>query len=392
MFRAFIMYLPCFTALAVGFVCTFLRSKYYNRQFIFLCFILSIYFFIDAGYLTVGTNYKTIVTLDPLGIISELCLIPATTIFLFQQLKHRPIKPIAYLSYLPAVVFGTICTTFMFITGRTAIFNLIEHIDATQALPAEYNINAYRYYYISNVITEWATGIELFLGIVTIACMHYIARKNRTADSDSYRRFSGLVKYSVIVMSICIFRVAIGRRFMLEHQGICCAISFVIALCFARFTSFYIMHPLSAESAIPASSDKAEVPEKSKEESEGEKIEKKIPELEIDINLRQRLRHKIEEEKVFLRPDITIEELAEELGTNRTYISMIINKSLSKSFRELINDRRINYAKEFMTANPQSKIEEIAEASGFSSGAQFCRKFKEIEGMTPNAWLRTRNR
>jgi len=99
----------------------------------------------------------------------------------------------------------------------------------------------------------------------------------------------------------------------------------------------------------------------------------------------------MDDEKAYLQPDLTIESVAERLGTNRTYVSMIINKNFGKSFREFVNERRIATAKEYMLANPQSKVEEIAEVSGFAGGSQFCRKFKEMEGVTPNMWLRSHN-
>lgn len=392
------MYLPCFTALAMGFACTFIRAKYYNREFIFLCFICAVYFFVDAGYLTVGTNYKTIVTLDPIGIASELCIIPAVTVYLFQQWQKRPPKPIAFISYLPAVIFGTMSLTFMFVAGRTAIFSLLQHIDINHEYPPDCNINAVRYYYISSVITEWVLSIEMVMGIMFASYMLLKARKNKDLDQTGYTRFSGLVRYSALAITICIGRVAIGRRFMLENQGFCCAVSFVLALSFVIFCRFHIATPDPAAMATLQAREQKKnrkalaEPEKAEDErkeEEEEYVDLVSPEIGINQDLRYRLQDKIEEEKAYLRPGLTIEELAAELGTNRTYISIIINKAFNKSFRELINERRISYAKEFMTANPQSKIEEIAEASGFSSGAQFCRKFKEIEGLTPNSWLRS---
>lgn len=88
----------------------------------------------------------------------------------------------------------------------------------------------------------------------------------------------------------------------------------------------------------------------------------------------------------YLRPGLTIKELADILHTNRTYLSGYINTSLNTTFRDWITRLRIDYAKQRMTNHPEQKIAEIAEASGFMSQSHFMKTFKDKEGCSPAKW------
>lgn len=88
----------------------------------------------------------------------------------------------------------------------------------------------------------------------------------------------------------------------------------------------------------------------------------------------------------YLRPGLTIKELADTLHTNHTYLSGYINTSLNTTFRDWITRLRIDYAKQRMTNHPEQKIAEIAEASGFMSQSHFMKTFKDKEGCSPAKW------
>lgn len=94
----------------------------------------------------------------------------------------------------------------------------------------------------------------------------------------------------------------------------------------------------------------------------------------------------MEEEKAFLQPDISIEKVAAQLGTNRFYISRLVNVEQSMTFRDYINSLRIDYAKEYMKEHPTETQEQVAFACGFSSASYFNRKFKLITGHSPQDW------
>lgn len=91
-------------------------------------------------------------------------------------------------------------------------------------------------------------------------------------------------------------------------------------------------------------------------------------------------------EQGFLNPNLTIEEIARVLDSNRTYVSKLVNVYYGMPFRDYLNSLRMNYAKQLMNDEPDASIEYIAVKSGFQSSTQFIRKFREVEGITPTVW------
>lgn len=112
-----------------------------------------------------------------------------------------------------------------------------------------------------------------------------------------------------------------------------------------------------------------------------------IPEYHSDLS--RRISEWIEG-KGYTRPGITLNDFSSALGTNRTYLSEYINTVFRKSFRDWISDLRIDYAKGFMDSNPQARIQEVSETSGFLSISHFSGTFSEREGCSPSQWRKDR--
>ncbi|MBR4792922.1 MAG: helix-turn-helix transcriptional regulator [Bacteroidaceae bacterium] len=91
----------------------------------------------------------------------------------------------------------------------------------------------------------------------------------------------------------------------------------------------------------------------------------------------------------YLNPALTIEEIARVLNTNRTYVSKLVNLYYGMTFRDYVNKKRLDYAKQLMIDEPDASLEYIAVKSGFQSSTQFIRKFRETESITPTVWKAT---
>lgn len=95
------------------------------------------------------------------------------------------------------------------------------------------------------------------------------------------------------------------------------------------------------------------------------------------------LKRMMEEQQLYLQPDIKINELAQQVGTCRTYLSNYLNQELGVSFSDYINRQRIEYAKALMTQSPDLTLAEVAVASGFASVTSFVRNYKKFVGKAP---------
>lgn len=82
------------------------------------------------------------------------------------------------------------------------------------------------------------------------------------------------------------------------------------------------------------------------------------------------------------RGDITRADVAEFAGVTPSQLSRIILKNSGKSFREMLNDHRLEYALGLLQ-NSSMPIGEIASSSGFSYTSYFIRLFHERYGVSP---------
>lgn len=106
---------------------------------------------------------------------------------------------------------------------------------------------------------------------------------------------------------------------------------------------------------------------------------------EYEEKLKSQLIKQFEISKAHTNPDLRITTISEKLGTNRTYISRLINEEFGMNFNEFVNKYRLIEAKELLCSKNHNIYtnEHIAEMSGFGSAASFSRVFKESEGITP---------
>lgn len=111
--------------------------------------------------------------------------------------------------------------------------------------------------------------------------------------------------------------------------------------------------------------------------------------VNFNADLMQRICQMMEEQKLYLNADMKLQDLADLLGTNRTYIIDCIKTTRGQSFTQLINSYRIEHAKQLLCQQPDKKMSAIATESGFTTETTFFRTFKTITGITPSEW-RTR--
>ena len=106
--------------------------------------------------------------------------------------------------------------------------------------------------------------------------------------------------------------------------------------------------------------------------------------------LMEKIQAQMQGRQLFRSKGLTITELAEAVGSNRTYVSACINQLGNQSFSDFINSWRIRYARLLMEEKPPLPLSEVADKAGFSDRTSFYRSFKKITGMSPSEWLETK--
>ena len=106
-----------------------------------------------------------------------------------------------------------------------------------------------------------------------------------------------------------------------------------------------------------------------------------------DKELIQRIYRLMEEQQLYLNSELKVQDVADALGTNRTYVSNCIKNIRGCSFSQFVNGYRVEYAKQLLRSNAGIKLSEVWACSGFSSESSFFRAFKAVTGTTPKDWI-----
>lgn len=115
-----------------------------------------------------------------------------------------------------------------------------------------------------------------------------------------------------------------------------------------------------------------------------DKEERRDENLNPQEVLMKKLDEYMSESEVYKNPDISREDLALAVGTNRQYLIEAIKEITGKTFNEYVYSYRIKYAYDQIVKNKGRMIADICIDSGFSTRGTFNRVFKEVYGMTPS--------
>ncbi len=95
--------------------------------------------------------------------------------------------------------------------------------------------------------------------------------------------------------------------------------------------------------------------------------------------------------QLYLQHDLTISQLAQAIGTNRTYLSQYFS-SQGLTYNAYINDLRINHFvslyRENVAAQRSFTVYQLAKESGYSSYSTFCGIIKRKTGLSVTAWIK----
>lgn len=102
--------------------------------------------------------------------------------------------------------------------------------------------------------------------------------------------------------------------------------------------------------------------------------------------IEQALRRVLHEDRLFLDPALTIDALAEKVGTSRHHLSQVLNERLGQSYAGCLSALRLEEARRRL-ADPacfRYTVAAIAFDSGFNSLANFNEAFRRRYGTTPS--------
>ncbi len=129
------------------------------------------------------------------------------------------------------------------------------------------------------------------------------------------------------------------------------------------------------------------------EQQQFERYAKTIVESESKAkDEKERLRQFLQDEKPYLIRNLTLQQLSSDLSLPTYRVSELINNELGKNFFTLINELRIEEAKERILSGNYDHLtlSAIGFDSGFNSKSTFQAMFKKYTGMTPSQFKKRR--
>ena len=105
----------------------------------------------------------------------------------------------------------------------------------------------------------------------------------------------------------------------------------------------------------------------------------------LDVNvICTRLNELMRDEKIFADEDLSLRDLAGELGISAHQLSEILNEKIKKNFNTFVNEYRVAEAKIMLVEEPGRSILSVGIAVGFNSNTTFCTVFSKIAGESPS--------
>lgn len=117
------------------------------------------------------------------------------------------------------------------------------------------------------------------------------------------------------------------------------------------------------------------------------KLRNEITIDEKSESLYHKIIEKIENEKLFLNPELDQKTLIRLLGTNKKYLYEAIKNHDETNFRGIINRLRVNHAKKniekYIIEGETANFSQLYLESGFNANSSYYRVFKSITGLSP---------
>ena len=186
-----------------------------------------------------------------------------------------------------------------------------------------------------------------------------------------------------------------GKLEMLEKEQRLQQLSFILAIIvivlvllyylYNRKNKLYLRIVMQNQEAIKRETElNRRIEELENQESASAKYASSSLSDEKSLELFRQLEKAMREDKIYQDKTLNKDKLAELLGTNRTYLSRIINEHAQTSFTHYVNHFRIDEAIRTLS-DPANDIplKALASELGFNSISTFYNLFQSTVGMTP---------
>lgn len=244
-------------------------------------------------------------------------------------------------------------------------------------------IHIFQYLFVVQVVAVVVKGIQM---------INRFNEKVRTYYSNVHhkelRNLRLLLLFLVVTSAISVVSNLIGKDFFTDFPYLLAIPSIAHSLAlfgisYAGYHQPFTIRDLTDE--LNSGSEREEIEELNEQND--------LNGREYD-QLFEKMEQMMQEDMLYLNPELRLNELASLLGTNRTYVSRLIHNRRNLNFCDYVNDYRIHHAKKLLTdsSDEPMPIDEVALQSGFSGISTFYRVFTGKMGITPSRYRKQNGR
>ena len=106
----------------------------------------------------------------------------------------------------------------------------------------------------------------------------------------------------------------------------------------------------------------------------------------VQKEIHEKLLTEFQQNKLYLNSELNILDVVQVIGSNRTYISSIINQQYNQNFCAFVNSYRMEELKSILKTDSNIVNEALAERAGFGSVKSMQRTVTSTTGMTVGEW------
>jgi AraC-like DNA-binding protein len=348
-------------AVAVGqglfFLALLLFSKRYrSRTSGYLCLLLLLFLITDLDYYFIASgNYKVFPWL--FGISNGLILLMGPTLLLYSRslLSGAAFRLKEFLHFIPYAIFFVLSIPIFTLSSSDKIFFIDAFVSGSLPLRAV------------DYIIFTVQILHLFFYLVRMTRVFKVHRAIGTHESWVRSLLIFLFGYGLLVLLLAIVIFSMGRFSLNANYSYSLACSALLYF----VTGFALLNPgISFE--------------------ERRKNRKPLDNIEVDACWRKLLLV-MEKDKVFVKADIRLQDVAQMIGLTPHQLSQLINERSGKNFSDFLNHYRIEEFKLRIIQRESSQLTLVGLAMeiGFNSKTSFNNTFKKITGQTPSEYKRS---
>ncbi len=366
--RLLLQFLPCAMCL-IGMALVLLRryDRIATKELAVALAIAAIYWAVDVNYVNPLTNPSSFLAIAIIGTVTALSLPPCLIMWQHVQMGFRSFRWYEY-------VFMALPTAF-FLASSLIMCLVVSGENFERMLDVVY-LNAHPVFEEDMASMKWSyevnyTAFMIMIGVeITVAIGCFVRDAVLLLRLKERNSYENKVLYSVlailVLLIIALIRVCVGHVWMIEHPFITSVLSLCVAVCI--FIAWYALLLMG---------------------NREERIAETHATPSQVFSLKEQFERLMILEGWCYKSDLKQEDITDALGISYPYLRYMLKEIYQTDYVSWVRRIRIHKAKEWMRKFPAMSMDEVAEKVGYSGAPAFNKVFKQVEGITPKAWLKS---